>query len=998
VGYYPPVLRALIFLLFFLSGAAGLVYEVTWARSLGLVFGASHLAVTTVLAVYMGGQALGSSIFGGVADRSTHPLRLYGWLEIGIGASALGFLGLMKIYPWIYPPIARLGEGSGAYLTTVRAALAVAAMIVPTTLMGGTLPVLTRFIAREGDVVAHRLSALYTFNTFGAVAGTLAAGFLLIPSLGITRTLLVAVGVSTAVGLIAVLLQSWLDGAVTSRIETPARSQRGASVAGGEVSNATIRMILAGIAVSGFCALGYEVLWTRMLTLVIGTSVYSFTIMLVAFLAGIGAGSHAFLLVGRWAAGGRSAVRAFGVTQVLIGLSALVVTLLMGLLPSIANHLRSILEWKGSTEFAGRLLASFAVGSVFMFVPPFFMGLAFPLAGAVWSAGHGRVGSAVGRLLTANTIGAILGSVVSGFFLIRWFGIERSLQMLVLVNIGTGLAVIGAVSARRWVGGVALAGTVGLLVARAVVPSWGRVWDQKYFATYVNSGRSTDTPEMARRKFSDIEVLYFHEGVNETVSVTRSRGREQGFIVNGRPEASTAPMDLQLQKALGHLPMLLHPKPRSVFVLGTGTGMTLGATAVHPEVERLVLGEIEEGVLGVARTFSSWNGNVLENPKLQIVFNDGRNFLATTKEKFDVITADPIHPWSGGAGYLYTVEYFRSVADRLAPGGIAAQWLPLYELTEKDIRTVVRTFASSFKHSMLWLTHYDAVLVGSEEPIRIDEGELATRMSVPRIRDDLSVARMSTPDDLLSFFLFGTSGAHAFGRGGDLNTDDNVVLEFSAPSSQGVGGLDAKNVKALSGARETILPYLVPAPDDERKHQAEEWSRRLEAGRRFDDVHERFLLGEREGPAFDRMVAAVRDRASDYAPLRFLLDERKFWERTQPALVDAADFPVQSERGGTGVLRISVVRQYVGHGSVLVSVVDNARRQIYGQRYIDGEYDELDTEVARFASQTLRSFRQVAGGPVSPATEGLPREADLIAAFKVDAARRVGTILQAEGP
>ena len=364
-----------------------------------------------------------------------------------------------------------------------------------------------------------------------------------------------------------------------------------------------------------------------------------------------------------------------------------------------------------------------------MFVPAFLMGLAFPLAGAVWSAGHGKVGTAIGRVLTANTVGAIAGSVVSGFFLIRWFGIERSLQMLVAINVGTGLVALAVSSARRGLAGVAVAATVAFLAFRAASPHWGRAWDEKYFATYVNSGRSKDTPTEARRKFADVEVLYFHEGVNETVSVTRGRGGEQAFIVNGRPEASTVPMDVQLQKALGHLPMLLHPDPRSVFVLGTGTGMTLGATAIHPEAKRVVLAEIEEGVLGVARTFSAWNGDVLRNPKLQVVFNDGRNFLATTRERFDVITADPIHPWSGGAGYLYTREYFRSIADRLAPGGVAAQWLPLYELTVEDVQTVLRTFASAFPHSMLWLTYYDAILVGSNQPIRIDESALAQRMS-----------------------------------------------------------------------------------------------------------------------------------------------------------------------------------------------------------------------------------------------------------------------------
>jgi spermidine synthase len=980
------VLRAPIILLFFLSGAAGLVYEVTWARSLGLVLGASHLAVTTVLAVYMGGQALGSTIFGKIADRSTRPLRLYGLLELGVAGSALGFLALMRIYPWLYPPIARVAPESGPWLTAVRAAFAVVAMIVPTTLMGGTLPVLTRLVAGRAGGVARQLSFLYAFNTAGAVAGTLAAGFVLIRALGVTATLLVAAGVSAAVGLASMLLADRTPAPEAEPSAEPAAPGEPGEDPGGLVGSLT----LLGIAVSGFCALGYEVLWTRMLTLVVGTSVYSFTVMLVAFLAGIGAGSHSFSMVRRWAAGGRSAARAFGATQVLIGATALGVTVLMGRLPLIAGQLRGLLVWQGASEFAGRVATSLGAGLAFMFVPAFLMGLAFPLASAVWAARSRGVGEAVGRLLTANTVGAILGSAVSGFVLVYLLGIERSLQMLVIVNVGTGIALAASPSSRRLATLAALA-TALALVARAALPGWGRAWDQQYFATYVNSSRSVDTPEVARQRLADLEVLYYHEGVNETVSVVRSKGGEQSFLVNGRPEASTALMDVQLQRALGHVPMLLHPDPRRVFVLGTGTGMTLGAASIHPEVERLVLAEIEEGVLGVARTFAQWNSRVLEDPKLHVVIDDGRNYLATTREQFDVITADPIHPWSGGAGYLYTAEYFRALAARLAPGGIASQWLPLYELTTRDVRTVVRTFAGSFAHALVWLTYYDAVLVGSNDPIRIDEAALQRRMDVAAIRDDLSVVQMGTAEDLLSFFLMGSSGARAFGQGGDLNTDDSVVLEFSAPESQGVGELDGKNVAALSGARESLLPHLVPAAGEvERRAQVERWSRHLDAGRRFGEVHTRFLLGERDGPELEALLADLKARDPGYAPLRFLLGEKEFWARTEPALVQSVDFEVRTDRG-RGVLRLSAVRQYLGRRRVLVSVVDNARREIYGQRYLDGEYAQLDGEVARVVSEALAALREAADR-VAPGAGGAPGEAELAAALRAEASRVVGRL------
>ena len=808
--------RALVLALFFVSGAAGLVYQVAWARSLGLVFGASHLAIATVLAVYMGGQALGGALIGARAEGASRPLRWYGLLEIGIGLSALGFLFLLHLYPHLYPTLARAGEQHPAYLTLLRTAFALVAMIVPATLMGGTLPVLVHLAVGRDQAMTRELSLLYAFNTFGAVFGTLAAGFVLLRLLGVTTTIFAAAAASAAVGIVALLLDRRSSPATPPGAPEP----RDAAEQGAEgAQNFLERMTVFGIAVSGFCALGYEVLWTRMLSLVVGTSVYSFTIMLVAFLSGIGVGSHAFGLrrTNRSPAStvARS-VRFFGGTQIAIGASALVVTILMRSLPQAAMWLQELFIRSSSGEFGGRLLASSAVALAYMFVPAFFMGLAFPAAGSALSSGRGIASGLVGRLLAANTIGAILGSILSGFALIPWFGIERSLQILVMVNVLNGLALVAAPAAPRWVlVTIPLLGAI-FLFARGAYPDWGRVWDRKFFATYSNNARSLDPPEVLRQKLEQVEILYYFEGINETVSVIRPRGAAQAFIVNGRPEASTKPMDMQLQRTLGHLPVLLHPAPRSVFILGTGSGMTLGAAAAHPEVERLVLAEIEPGALGVARAFGRWNGDVLDDPRLQIVFNDGRNFLATTQEKFDVISADPLHPWSGGAGYLYTREYFRTVSERLAPGGIACQWLPLYELTPRDVRTVVRTFAESFPFSdglAHLLRRRSHRLPGTHRHRR--GGPVPTHGGSGNPRR-AGRGQMGTPDDFLSFFAMGTRRARDFAAGGDLNTDDNLVLEFSAPASQGVADLVGRNVRALAAEREGLLPYLAASSSDPR--------------------------------------------------------------------------------------------------------------------------------------------------------------------------------------
>ena len=934
-----PVLLILVFL----SGAAALIYEVAWVRSLSLVFGGSHLAVTVVLSVYMGGIALGGWLVGRRAERTSRPLRVYGLLEIGIGVSALAVLGLLAAYPSIYGPLARLAETNRAWLTLLRTVFASAALLVPTTLMGGTLPALARS-------APGRLAAVYGVNTLGAVAGALASGFFLLAKIGVRATILVAVIANVAVGLAAIGLA--------------ARRAASAPAAPRTEGDLRVTPVLVGIGISGFCALGYEVLWTRMLTLVLGTSVYAFTIMLAAFLCGIGLGSHA---EGLFKAKPR---RAFGLVQIAIGLSALGVTVLMRDLPTHALRLQDLLLGSGRSEFAARQGASFAIAFATMSVPAFFMGVAFPLAAE---------SAPVRRVLTVNTIGAILGAAASGFILIPAFGIERALQLLVAINLGAGATVLGA----AWRGkpaarAVALA-AAAVVVALAVSPGWGRVWNAKYFAIFRNTQRNAfDTAERIDDALENTDVLYFAEGANEIISVIRPRGGWQAFLVNGRPEATTSPMDMQCQRTLGHLPMLLHPNPRRVFVLGTGTGMTLGATSIHPEVTSIVLAEIEPKALVAARTFSAWNHRVLDDPKLRIVLNDGRNYLATTAETFDVVTADPIHPWSGGAAYLYTAEYFRTVARHLNPGGIACQWLPIYELTPSDLAMVVRTFAESFPHTMIWLTHYDAEIVGSNAPIVIDEETLARRLANPAVAADLAVVEMGTADDLLSYFLAGDRGARAFAAGGGINTDDNLALEFSAPRSMGVAGVMGDNVRALAAIRESVLTALQPARDAAAREAQVARARRIDdAAKLYDAAHALFLWGESAGAPFQELRAKLAASYPGYAPFRFLENEERARIAAVPRALDTAAFRVRSAAGPERDLTVSAVTMRVGDRRAVVMFVDNETRTIFGQRYFDGPSDALDRDVSAFSASMLRDLRAA-----YDRVGAIPQEASLVDLFK----------------
>lgn len=1007
-----PLHLGVLYVLFFFSGAASLVYEIVWARQLTLVFGGSHLAVTTVLAVFMGGLALGSFLLGRASSRTARPLRLYGLLEVGIALGGLAFLSLMAVYPALYGALARTVGERPAALTILRILFAAFAMAVPTTLMGGTLPALGRIVAERAGALGGGLGWLYGINTLGAVAGAATTGLVLLPRMSASGTLAAAIATNAAIGAAALAADARAGAAGRKPSSAQARKRgpaRGTAQADGTLDARPdgSRLVLAGIAVSGFCALGYEVLWTRMLTMVLGTSTYAFTLLLVAFLCGIGAGSAAYGLLERGLrlrpAGSESrdardrgrashearevplpsptatvrpswtrAMAAFGVVQVLIGMAALAVTYSLRDLPTRAVFWQTLLVRLLPDEFGTRLAAGLVAALTTMFVPAFLMGVAFPLAATVRAPRRRDAGKALGEVAAWDTAGAILGAAASGLALIYLFGVERSLQMLCVVNLGLGLLVLARLRGRH-LAGVVAAATAAALLLLAARPQWLRMWDAKYFAVYRNNQRDAfDTPERVRDALENTDVLYYHEGANETVSVVAARGALPGYIVNGRVEASASRRDLQCQRALGHLPMLLHPDPRRVFVLGLGTGMTLGATSVHPEVSAITLLEIEPGVIGVARTFRRWNHDVLEDPRLRIVFNDGRNFLATTRETFDVVTADPIHPWSGGAAYLYTTEYFGIAASRLSPGGVACQWLPIYELSVDDLRTIVRTFTTVYPYAMLWLTHYDAELIGSRAPLVLDEGILARRMAPPGVHEDLESIGMGSVPDLLSWFVMGTEGLKAFAGDAPVNTDDNLRLEFSAPRSMGRAELTADNVRALARFRESLWPYLAPAPAEEgREAQRRACADALEAGRHFDPLHAAFLDGAGASPELAAGLDALEARHPDYAPARFLRLEAGEEAARAPRLLRAERFLLRRDAGTTRTLELSAVAMHVGATRGAVVFVDNDARDVYGQRYIDAPQEDLDGAMKKVADTVMDAV----GAAYARAAAELPPDA-----------------------
>ena len=935
------------------------MYQVVWVRSLSLVFGGTHLAVTTVLAIFMAGLATGGYLFGKHIDALTRPMFVYGLLECGIALFAILFAGLMAVYPSIYNVFVLSDDVSPVYLFVVRVIFSTVALIAPATLMGGTLPVLASCLSIKKDDTGSRLSLLYGFNTLGAVAGAAAAGFYLLRYYSVSTTLISAVSINLIIGAGALLWQRSASCPVHPAADLHKdmkQSQTANDMAAEDDSKrargVSQKLVLWGIGISGFCALGYEVLWTRILVIVVGGSVYGFTIMLIAFLIGIALGSKFYGLFARAlnACVKRSGrfVIGFGSVQIIIGVTALIASYYVRFLPAKSMHLQEYLVGTGIPIVDARLLGNFLLACAYMIVPAFFMGLAFPVAVNINSSAEKEIGRATGEVLAFNTIGAIAGAAVSGFVLIYFFGIERSLQMLVSINAGLGIIIIAGTAGSKVLNRILPILLLVALVFLGVDRQSLRMWDPRYFAIFRNNQpEAFNTPEKMLEAIENTDVLFTAEGVETTISVIRTRAGNQALLVNGKVVASSALQDRQCQYTLGHLPMLLHRKPAKVLVVGLGTGMTLGATSVHPSVREVTLAEIEPGVVPAARIFRKYNHDVLDNPKLKIVFNDGRNFLMTTKRKFDVITADPIHPWTQGSGYLYTREYFRLASEHLLPGGVMCQWLPIYELSVRDLQSVIKTFGESFRYTMLWLTHYDAELVGSNAPIMPDENEIDRRISsVPEVQSDLKRVMMGSGSSLLSYFVMGTERLKAFSESGIINTDDNLYLEFSAPFSAGINIMRG-NVVAIEQYRESILPFLANSKNGMNSEgRRKRWEANFEAAELYGAAHALYLGQQYSSPEFLKTLERLNTDYPGFAPAKFLMNEYRAEIARTPALLQKVSITLLSGAGTAFAVEISAVTSRISSEIAVIDFVDNRAKTIFGEIFVPGSDDELTRNVS----------------------------------------------------
>jgi len=736
--------------LFLVSGAAGLVYEVVWLRQLSFVFGVTSQAAATVLAAFMGGMALGSWLLGRVADRMRRPLAFYALLQAGVAATGLLVPLLLQLARLVYVPLYGSTGGSGFLFTAVRAALAFLVLLPTTTLMGATLPALARHVGRTRESIGRRTGLLYALNTAGAVVGTLATGFFLIEHLGLWGSTLLAAGINLAAAGGAFALSR-----SASAVLKPKKVERA------KPSDKRGRLLLWLYAISGFAALGLELVWNRMLILWFSNVTYTFSAMLAVFLVGLALGGAC----GSWLVKRlKKPQRAFVWGEIGVGLSALATTGLALNWPLALGRASQAVAG-GLTGWGSLVASSLVLTLIVMLLPTFFLGMLFPVAVRLYARETGGVGRRVGELCAANSAGTILGAALTGFVLIPWLGFQGSLLLL------TGLSVaVAAAAAWRWLEKKTLA-----LTSCAATVAFGALWlpFDRLGENFLREGET---------------LLFYDESESGTVEVREHADdpanggvTTRRLVIDGNQATYTAVSDMRKNRMLAHLPMLVHPDPRDVLVICFGSGSTFGALAVYGTVERVDCVEIAPAVLECAPFFAEFNLDVLDNPLARVIVDDGRNYLLCTDRRYDVITAEPMPPAVAGVVNLYTVEYYELCRRALKPGGIVAQWIPLYQLAVRDVRMLAASFARAFPHVQLWLTGDDIVLLGSDEPLVADRGRFAAAAADPKIVRTLAEVGVPGPEALLDRLALDDAAFRSYVRGFEPVTDDRPVVEYSAP-------------------------------------------------------------------------------------------------------------------------------------------------------------------------------------------------------------------------
>ncbi len=766
----------LILFLFFCSGATALIYEVVWSKYLALMFGSTIQAQTVVLAVFMGGLALGNRLFGGRADRTQQPLAWYGYIEVAIGLYAFFFTSIYGFADMVYMKLgASIVERSGLLLL-LKGFLSVALLLGPTTLMGGTLPLLAAWLQKKSSDAGRRSARFYSTNSLGAVCGAGLAGFVLVRSMGLPVTMQMTALVNVVIGFVAV-------GLARQQGNLPAgAAQASVNVGAAQSQNeaAIFRWSCVMVTFTGAVSMGLEVLATRCLSLIFGASLQSFAIVLMAFILGIGIGS-AVMASPRW-----GPLQKENKCIVLLLLASGLTGLLVFKMEGVVEIYRQAKTGLAASAMGFRFheILTAAISMIVLGLPAALLGSVLPLSIRAVSEGTTTLGDRVGRLLTWNTLGAVAGVLLTGFILMPRIGLRGSFGILAIVLSATALLV--ARTKRHWRAMTVGAAVTGLLILDCALggEGWRHVMSSGAFR---KRDLALDPREMELRR-KNVDILFYEDAADATVSVEKVKGAtEIALRINGKPDASTEG-DLSTQFLLAHLPMLARPDSKDVFVLGFGSGITGGALLGHP-IEHLNIAENCRPVLRAAKLFEPWNHGVLTNARTRIWPEDARTVLKLSPQKYDVIISEPSNPWVAGIGSVFSREFYELAGTRLKEGGIMAQWFHIYEMSDGIVGLVLRTFAGVFPYVEIWDTNSgDIIFLGSHQSWEMNPGSFRKVFARELPRKDLEMIGLKTPETIWARQVASQRTGFAIVGRGPMQSDAFPVLEYEAPKAFYVGG------------------------------------------------------------------------------------------------------------------------------------------------------------------------------------------------------------------
>lgn len=759
---------------FILSGATGLIYEILWARMLGLVFGATTLAVSTVLAAFMGGLALGSAFAGRLAARIRKPVSAYGWMEIGIAIYALLVPFLFHAVDDLYAYVWQQLKPGFFTFTLLRFALSSLLLLVPTTLMGATLPVLSAALLRAAGHDSNSVTRLYACNLVGAILGTLAAGFVLLPAFGVRATIIIAAAINVVVGLVALTIQR--------RIQVgPAVADDVVAAEPGATVDSPLFWLFAALA-SGFVTISTQVSWTRVLTMIIGSSTYAFSIVVALFLIGLAGGAW---IVGRKDRSTRLRTTIM-VVELITAVSLLLSLFVLNRIPALLIHLGMRFQ---VSSWGGLLALQIVSATLLILLPALLMGMVMPLV-LVWASNHVKAVSRVGRSYAVNTIGAIAGAFVTGFVLIPKTSIRFTLLLAATLCLFVAafayrpvrVSLDPAVTRSLAIGLVPVLVVVLFILAPPMNLADLSVGAYDSLVRVLAQSREGAT-ENAQASGPNIhELLMYREGPTATVSVRRDQDTVS-MAINGRTNASDSIYDMPTQVMLGQLPMLIAPQQNNGLIIGFATGVTVGSMLQSP-IKSVTCVELEPTTVQASEFFNHVNNRPLDDPRTKLIIDDARTYLRVTPNRYDIIVSEPSHPWVPGVANLFTQEFFELGRSRLSEQGIFVQWVQIYQLSTESLRSVLATYHKVFPHVLVFRVGglsngKDLLLVGSNQPLNIDR--LPQRCEDSRMKAELARINLHSEADVKSWFVCDETRLGPAVAGAVINTDDNMHIETTVP-------------------------------------------------------------------------------------------------------------------------------------------------------------------------------------------------------------------------